>query len=66
MVKVMTLAGYSDCRQGGGGHYVMSAPDKNGAITIPKHDQLKRGTTRAIIRQADLTRETFLELYDQI
>jgi len=32
-------------------------------LTIPKHKALAKGTLRAIIRQAGLTRREFLELY---
>mgnify|MGYP001597740296 FL=1 len=31
-------------------------------LTIPNHKELARGTLRAIIRQAGLTREEFLKL----
>jgi predicted RNA binding protein YcfA (HicA-like mRNA interferase family) len=31
-------------------------------LTIPNHKEISRGTLRAIIRQAGLTRETFLKL----
>jgi predicted RNA binding protein YcfA (HicA-like mRNA interferase family) len=31
-------------------------------LTIPNHKEISRGTLRAIIRQAGITREEFLEL----
>ena len=31
-------------------------------VTIPNHDELPKGTLRAIIRQCDLTVEEFIKL----
>jgi predicted RNA binding protein YcfA (HicA-like mRNA interferase family) len=31
-------------------------------LTVPRHDPIKKGTLLAIIQQAGLTREEFLEL----
>jgi len=44
-------------RRGKGSHMVMIHKDRGLVITIPDHRELDRGTLRAIIRQAGVTRE---------
>jgi predicted RNA binding protein YcfA (HicA-like mRNA interferase family) len=34
-------------------------------LTVPRHDPVKKGTLLAIIQQAGLTREEFLELLEK-
>jgi len=43
-------------------HYKLLHLTKPGALTVPRARTLKRGTLRAIIRQAGLTVEQFIDL----
>jgi len=46
-----------------GSHRYYRHPDRPGLVTIPFHRrELKRGTLFAILKQAGLSRERFLEL----
>lgn len=46
-----------------GSHYYMKHPDTGRRASVPYHDKdLKPGTLLAIVKQADLTREEFLNL----
>jgi len=45
-----------------GSHVVLRRDDPFAQLVIPDHKELDRGTLRAIIRQAGLTPEEFIEL----
>ncbi|MCX5806247.1 MAG: type II toxin-antitoxin system HicA family toxin [Proteobacteria bacterium] len=45
-----------------GSHVVMVKPDVRVNLSIPQHKELSTGTLRALIRNAGLTVERFLEL----
>jgi predicted RNA binding protein YcfA (HicA-like mRNA interferase family) len=46
-----------------GSHIILRQQDTpHRRLTVPNHKELAKGTLRAIIRQAGLTVETFLEL----
>ena len=47
----------------GGKHYKLLHPTRPGAMTVPRGRELKKGTVRAIIRQAGLTMDEFWDLY---
>ncbi|MCK5113285.1 MAG: type II toxin-antitoxin system HicA family toxin [Phycisphaerae bacterium] len=49
--------------RGGGKHHKLLNSKKPGALTIPRGTPLKRGTLRAIIKQAGLSVDEFLKLY---
>jgi predicted RNA binding protein YcfA (HicA-like mRNA interferase family) len=59
-VRALAKLGYTVARTRGS-HVRLNAPARP-ALTVPRHRQLDRGTLRAIIRQAELTVEEFLEL----
>lgn len=48
---------------GGGAHYKLLHYEKPGALTVPRARRLKKGTVRAIIRQAGLSVAEFFALY---
>ena len=48
--------------RGKGSHIFVYRADPPAGITIPDHKEIGRGTLRAILRQAGLTVEDFLEL----
>lgn len=62
VVTSLTKAGFEQARQNGS-HVAMvrREPDPK-TVIVPLHKELDRGTLRAIIRQADLTVEQFLDL----
>ncbi len=49
-------------RRGKGSHIVLIRRDPTTILTVPDHKELDRGTLRAIIRQAGMTIEEFLQL----
>ena len=62
LVKILANVGYEIDHQTGS-HIILrqkNAPYRR--ITVPNHKELAKGTLRAIIRQAGLTREEFLGL----
>jgi predicted RNA binding protein YcfA (HicA-like mRNA interferase family) len=62
VVKALAKIGYEVDHQTGS-HVILrekEAPHRR--LTVPRHSELARGTLRAIIRQAGLTVEEFLEL----
>ena len=59
----LSKAGFSEIPgRGKGSHLFVYRPDPATGITIPNEKEVKRGTLRAILRQADLTVEDFLNL----
>lgn len=62
VVKALAKIGY-DVDHQTGSHMILrqrEAPHRR--LTVPRHRELAKGTLRAIIRQAGLTVEEFLEL----
>jgi len=60
-LKALKGAGYYLKRQEGS-HMILRRDDPFSQIVVPDHKELDRGTLRAIIRQANLGLEEFLEL----
>lgn len=60
LIKVFSKIGYY-IRSRKGSHIHLRHPFKP-PLTIPNHKEIAKGTLRAIIRQADLTVEEFIEL----
>jgi predicted RNA binding protein YcfA (HicA-like mRNA interferase family) len=60
VIKALSKAGFEI--KGSGRHgFVLRHPDGR-RTTVPSHPELDRGTLQAIINQAGLTREQFLNL----
>jgi predicted RNA binding protein YcfA (HicA-like mRNA interferase family) len=59
-VAILLRLGFHVIRQRGS-HVVMRRDDPFGQVTVPDHKELDRGTLRAIIRQAGLSVEEFVE-----
>jgi predicted RNA binding protein YcfA (HicA-like mRNA interferase family) len=59
VLKALRQAGWEV--SGGSKHYKLIHTRKPGALTVPR-GTIKKGTLRAIIRQAGMTVERFLEL----
>lgn len=61
--KAFKEAGFTELpRRGKASHRVLSREEPPTLLTIPDHRELKRGTLRALIRQAGLTTDEFVSL----
>jgi len=60
-IKALARAGFVVVRQQGS-HIVVRRNDPFSQLVVPDHKELDRGTLRAIIRQAGMTVEEFVEL----
>lgn len=60
-VKALNQAGFYLKRQRGS-HIILRRDDPFAQLVVPDHKELDRGTLRAIIRQAGLSIEQFVEL----
>ena len=47
-----------------GSHMVYYDPETNRTVVIPRHREIKTGTLREILREANLTREEFRRLLE--
>jgi predicted RNA binding protein YcfA (HicA-like mRNA interferase family) len=59
-VTAFERAGFAVVRQRGS-HVVMQKPGLERPLSVPQHRRQKPGTLRALIRQAGLTVEEFME-----
>jgi predicted RNA binding protein YcfA (HicA-like mRNA interferase family) len=59
VVKALTKAGFQVVRQKGS-HLILVKNER--IVPVPKHEQIKKGLLMAIIEEAGLTKEEFLEL----
>lgn len=60
-INVLSKAGFYFKGQSGS-HIVIRRDDPYAQLVVPNHKELDRGTLRAIIRQADLSVNEFIEL----
>ena len=60
-IKALEKAGFHIKRRHGS-HIILRRNDPFSQLVVPEHKELDRGTLRAIIRQAGLTRGEFLKL----
>ena len=62
VLRVLRKAGFSEDHRSGS-HVILYKEGRPNPVSVPWHNRdLKRGTLAEIIRQADLTREEFLDL----
>ena len=59
VIKALSKLGFRVVRQK---KHVVLRHDDGRRVTVPPHPELDRGTLKAIIKQAGLTREEFLAL----
>lgn len=63
VIKALTKAGFKVAgRKGSHVKLKKRVDDKVLLVIVPDHQELARGTLKAILRQANMTRESFLEL----
>ncbi len=60
-IKALYKVGFEFRRQVGS-HIILKREKDGKRVAIPNHDELPKGTLRAIIRQCDLTIEEFIKL----
>lgn len=64
LVKAFSRIGYEKDHQTGS-HIILRHKDPpHRRLTIPNHKEISKGTLRAIIRQAGLSREEFFNFFD--
>jgi Predicted periplasmic or secreted lipoprotein len=61
VVKALSKAGFEVARQRGS-HLILVKEER--IVPVPKHKQIKKGLLLAIIEEAGLTKEQFLELIE--
>lgn len=61
VVRALERAGFMFDRQKGS-HMVYYHPETNHTVIVPRHREIKTGTLREILREADLSREDFRKL----
>jgi predicted RNA binding protein YcfA (HicA-like mRNA interferase family) len=64
LIKVLTKIGYY-VRDQKGSHIHLRHPIRK-PLTVPSHKTIARGTLRAIIKDADLTVDEFLQILNEI
>ncbi|HHT9132125.1 MAG TPA: type II toxin-antitoxin system HicA family toxin [Candidatus Tripitaka californicus] len=66
VIKLLKRAGFSPARQRGSHVVLIKQEPQKGkkAVVVPDHKEVDKGTLVEIIRQAGLTREEFLRLYE--
>ncbi len=64
LVKVFRKLGYEIDHQTGSHMILRQTLYPYRRLTIPNHKEISKGTLRAIIRQAGLTRDEFFKLLD--
>lgn len=62
-VKALSRVGYEIDHQTGSHLILRHMEPPHRRLTVPNHKEISKGTLRAIIRQAGLTVEEFLELF---
>ena len=62
LIKALSKLGYLVDHQTGSHIILRHKEQPHRRLTIPNHREISKGTLRAIIRQAGLTREEFLNL----
>jgi predicted RNA binding protein YcfA (HicA-like mRNA interferase family) len=62
VVKALEKIGYALDRQRGSHMILRQQTPPHRRLTVPDHDEVAKGTLRAIIRQAGLTVEEFIQL----
>jgi predicted RNA binding protein YcfA (HicA-like mRNA interferase family) len=62
VVKALVKAGYEQDRQRGSHIVLRQAVAPHRRVVVPDHDEVAKGTLRAIIRQAGLTVDEFKAL----
>jgi predicted RNA binding protein YcfA (HicA-like mRNA interferase family) len=60
-IKALQRAGFQVIRQTGS-HIILQRQEPPATVVVPNHDELDRGTLKAILRQAGISHQTFIDL----
>jgi predicted RNA binding protein YcfA (HicA-like mRNA interferase family) len=60
-IKALAKAGFYILRQRGS-HIILRRDDPFSEVVVPNHQELDKGTLRAIIRQVNMSVDEFIEL----
>lgn len=66
VIKALEALGFEVIREGN--HISMSRTNPDGcktSLTLPNHKEIKSSTLLMILRQAGITREEFIEVFDE-
>ncbi len=61
LVAFLERAGFRARRRKRGSHIVLVGPGGHRVVPVPDHRELKRGTLRAVLRQAGFSVDEFLQ-----
>jgi len=67
VVKALEALGFEVIREGN--HISMSRANQDGSktpLTLPNHKEIKSSTLLLILRQAGITREEFVEVFNRV
>jgi predicted RNA binding protein YcfA (HicA-like mRNA interferase family) len=64
VVKALRKLSYEVDHQTGSHLILRQSTEYHRRLTVPNHKEISKGTLRAIIRQAGLTRDEFISLLD--
>ncbi len=67
VIKALAMLGFYVVREGN--HIALARDNPDGTrtpMTIPNHRRIKGSTLRAILTQASISRDEFLEIYAQV
>jgi predicted RNA binding protein YcfA (HicA-like mRNA interferase family) len=60
IIKILSVFGFKPVRQTGS-HIHLVHPETRRLVTVPNHPEIAAGTLLAILRQADIKKEDFLQ-----
>ncbi|MTJ09567.1 type II toxin-antitoxin system HicA family toxin [Anabaena sp. UHCC 0204] len=63
VIKAFTKLGWEVSRQRGS-HIIMTKEGHPATLSVPKHNEVARGTLRSLISKAGITVEEFMEALD--
>ena len=67
LIRILKRFGFEFHRQAAGSHEIWCNPVTNRYITVPNHSgDMPEGTLRAILKQADIDIEAFIETHHNI
>lgn len=61
VTKALKRAGFVFDRQKGS-HMVYYHPENNRTVVVPRHNEIKRGTLREILREANISSQELIDL----
>ncbi len=66
LIKILTQFGFKKIRQKGS-HVILTKDTRHGKIgcVVPLHDEIETGTLLAILRQAKISRDEFLDILNK-